>query len=876
MKTPLLVLASCFSLGILLARLLPADSPHTGLLLAAVGLALVGGLGALRWRRLRVAGALVVAGFVLAGAAGAGAYHNRFSPRDIHNLAAWGFRLDRDVEVEGVVVTAPVRTPYGFVFDLGCRRVASAGLKRAARGSVRIRMFTPSDAKSWAAADALHLRYGDEIEAPMQLEKPSVYRNPGGFNFRWWMEEIQNISWEGGIRSPLAVRKLAESQASGFSMVVARVRSRLLNGIDRLYPPWTPEGRDGAVLKAVLLGDRSSLDSTTLNNFRQSGLYHLLVVAGLHIGLLAAVVLFFLQVFRAGESWRAAILLAFLFSYAMLVEQRAPTLRATLMIAAYLLGRFLYRDRVALNAVGFAALVLLVYKPAWLFEAGFDFSFSAALVIAALAIPILDRTTQLYRKALRNLGESWRDANFTPRRAQLRVELRMLSAWARSRVAFLDRHPRVAEFAATLPLRLLLWTAELALFSAIIQIGLFMPMAEAFHRITLAGIGLNTLALPLMTLLIAVAVPTVILAATLPALAVWPGKVLLWVTNAVLALTELPRLPAWMSYRVPGPPFWVAVGFALALAAAALAIRRSLRAFWASMAVFAVFALLVVTHPFAPRLPKGTLELTALDCGPGSGRALFAALPDGTTLLADACGRARFGPVSGRWDPGEEIVSPYLWSLGLERVDIVVVRNASDENLRALDSVLHNFKVRELWHGPEMSSPAYRTLAHAAGERGVTIREVAAGDQEILGRSRVRVLWPLTTLGDSDLAREDESPVVRIAASGGSALLLGRAEERAEEAAAGSGNSMASEVVELAQTDRDMLSQPQFLAQVNPRIVLITGGGTADPESDRPEPPLAPGHSGMQVFSTAADGAVTVEINGARLAVHCYQPPAHR
>ena len=46
-----------------------------------------------------------------------------------------------------------------------------------------------------------------------------------------------------------------------------------------------------------------------------------------------------------------------------------------------------------LNAVGFAALVLLVYRPAWLFEAGFQLSFSAALLIAGLAVPILERTT---------------------------------------------------------------------------------------------------------------------------------------------------------------------------------------------------------------------------------------------------------------------------------------------------------------------------------------------------------------------------------------------------------------------------------------------------------------------------------------------------
>ena len=78
------------------------------------------------------------------------------------------------------------------------------------------------------------------------------------------------------------------------------------------------------------------------------------------------------------------------FSIPFLVEQRAPTLRATLMISLYLLARVLYRDHSTLNTIGLAALVLLLCRPAWLFESGFQLSFSAALLIAGLAAPILE------------------------------------------------------------------------------------------------------------------------------------------------------------------------------------------------------------------------------------------------------------------------------------------------------------------------------------------------------------------------------------------------------------------------------------------------------------------------------------------------------
>ena len=76
------------------------------------------------------------------------------------------------------------------------------------------------------------------------------------------------------------------------------------------------------------------------------------------------------------------------------------------MISLYLLARLLGRDHSALNAIGLAAMILLLSRPAWLFESGFQLSFSAALLIAGLVAPILERTTEPYRRALRNLDET--------------------------------------------------------------------------------------------------------------------------------------------------------------------------------------------------------------------------------------------------------------------------------------------------------------------------------------------------------------------------------------------------------------------------------------------------------------------------------------
>jgi len=868
MKCPLLILAVCFALGILAAHLLAPDFAGISLLIAAASACLLLGLISLRRERIRISACLALAGFVFAGMAAAAGFQYRFLPNDVHYLSGWGVDLKRSVETEGMIASNPIRSHNSFRFDLECRRIEHGGEWRKVRGKIQVRLFTPANAQSWAAIEALGLHYGNLIQAPVRFEKPGVYQNPGSFDFRWWLQAINDISWEGTVRNPLAVRKISESRASRLSLLVQNVRSSLLQGIDRLYPQWSPEGRVGAVLKAVLLGDRSSLDSDTVENFRQSGLYHLLVISGLHVGLLASVLLFFLYRLRVGETWRAAWLLMFLGTYSLLVEQRAPTLRASLMIAAYLLARYLYRDRPGLDAVGLAALVLLFHRPAWLLEAGFDLSFSAALLIVGLAIPILGRTTAPYGRALVRLGNVDRDINLAPRHAQFRVELRMIIGWLKTKFSFLHRHPAFCEQAVIMPIRIVLWTADLVLFSAILQLGLLMPMAATFHRIAIVGIGLNTLAFPLMTLLIAVAVPTVILAATIPILAVLPGKLLFWVTSALLALTEFRGEPLWMSYRVPGPPAWIAVGFALAVVGVALTLRRSRRALLVSVCLFSAFAGLVVSYPFTPQIPRGTLEVTALDCG--RGEALFGVLPDGTTLLVDAGGRESFGPDMGRWNPGEEIVSPYLWSRGIKSIDIAVLGGASDENVNAMAAILRNFRVGELWRSSQMSRAGDLPLLETARERKVRVRDIMAGVSEGRGSADIQVLWPSVAWRGKRLPFSDWSPVLRIVDPQGSIFLRGITDDRVESILADSGNELSSDVLESARPLSGITSRRKFLQRVNPGMVLETGGRDATGEGRRYLRVQKAGSPDVPVFNTANDGAVTVDVKNSTLSVRCY------
>src|SRR5262249_6109044 len=145
----------------------------------------------------------------------------------------------------------------------------------------------------------------------------------------------------------------------------------------------------------------------------------------------------------------------------------APVWRATLMLALYFATRLVYRQRATLNTIGAAGLALLLIRPDALLSSSFQLSFASVLVIAGIAIPLMQRVTQPYRRALRNIETTNYDVYLPPRMAQLRLDLRLVAG-------------RLAKFiGARIPLptmalagRGLLIVCDFLLISAILQIGL--------------------------------------------------------------------------------------------------------------------------------------------------------------------------------------------------------------------------------------------------------------------------------------------------------------------------------------------------------------------------------------------------------------------
>jgi competence protein ComEC len=177
----------------------------------------------------------------------------------------------------------------------------------------------------------------------------------------------------------------------------------------------------------MLLGEESFMGRSLKLDFQRSGTYHVLVVSRLKVGILALVALWALRRFHAGQVVPSVLTIALIAGYAILTDVGAPVWRAALMLAIYLTARLLYRQRSTLNAIGAAGLALLIIDPKQFLGASFQLSFLCVLIIAGIAMPLLDRTLQPYSRATRHLDATGYDMALEPSLTQWRLDLRMIA-----------------------------------------------------------------------------------------------------------------------------------------------------------------------------------------------------------------------------------------------------------------------------------------------------------------------------------------------------------------------------------------------------------------------------------------------------------------
>ncbi|MBE0478737.1 ComEC family competence protein, partial [Candidatus Aerophobetes bacterium] len=300
------------------------------------------------------------------------------SSRDICHFASSG----ENFEVEGKIISSPhffegIRKRITFVLQTERikqdKEISSLSQNEwiDVKGRIWVNSFYPYK----------NLDYGDRVLIRGKLFLPE--ESAGEENFSW-----RNYLAYQGIFSQINTGKVDVLQRNQGNFLVHLAFSTadwMKDVISQGLPhPFS------ATLKGMMLGDRETLPPNILNSFRVTGTAHVLVVSGLHVGLLLLII--FSLVRLIGFSQRIAFLVSMpvIFYYAILTGLRPPIVRASLMAIIGIICYFLDRQVPLIIILFLAAFFILIINPLSLFTVSFQLSFLAVGGIVYLT-PYLEK-----------------------------------------------------------------------------------------------------------------------------------------------------------------------------------------------------------------------------------------------------------------------------------------------------------------------------------------------------------------------------------------------------------------------------------------------------------------------------------------------------
>ncbi|RJP86700.1 MAG: ComEC family competence protein [Desulfobacteraceae bacterium] len=758
----------------------------------------------------------------------------------------------RTWKITGTLQAEPVFQTYRRKCVLGhlsLSPVSGKTLPFPVRGQIQVNLY----------GKGKDLSIGDRTTLTGEIRPFRSFQNPGGFDYTRYMT-WQHI-W-GSVSASANKISAVSSDTAGPQSWVNAIRENIRVLIRRASQS-NKDGDAGAVLAALIIGDRGGITPALQEAFSRAGVSHVLAISGLHVGIVATAafvffnwVLSFFQplLMRAWTKKGAAMAAVFpVVFYGVLAGMPPSTQRAVVMAVVFLFTFLIERDHDLLNTIALAALVILIAHPPALFSISFQLSFAAVL---SIAWGMLAFRNTIYQSRL--------GRNF------------------------------LIKFAATLffvTLFAVIGTAPLVMYY--------------FNIFSAAGLLANLVVVPLMGSFVVITglFSALILYPVSHQAALWGLQVCDAVLKPVIVFVKTLSQMEWSAVHTITPSILEIACYYLLVSGVMLLIMPKAnsgikpeaqqplqanggasagringrgpisRSRWASLMIVAAIGVLSADMLYWAnrRLWHDDFRVTVLDVGQGN--AALLEFPKGDCAVIDGGGFSD----NAVFDTGGMVLAPFLWRNKIRTVDTVILTHPDADHLNGLIYILKHFHVRQVisTHQPA-DSGSYREFLALVQNNHMSHPDFNGMEKTVsISGVTLQFLYPFShpTGEFRAAAKAQDSPdtnnhslVIRAALGEFSILFPGDIERAGEkELAAAAPEGLLSTVLIAPHHGSNTSSSPAFLDAVHPETVIISSG-----KPDRfPSPVVLDRykHRNYQLFRTDENGAIRIVTDGKGMTV---------
>ncbi len=270
--------------------------------------------------------------------------------------------------LEGVIESDPVYQTKNITFIINAKNLKIAETWQKVCGKVLVKVFNKGD-----------FSYGDRLFLEGKLYKTYYFLISERLNYRDFLKH-QGIYSIFSVKKGSLIKKIATNQGNPIVRFALKIRHRLKEVVGNNL-----SSLSASILNAIILGERHKLPADVKEVLVNSGTVHIIAISGLHLGIVAFIILIFFKLIRMPRKWCCILTIPILIIYCLLTGSRTPVIRATIMATILLIGYILEREVDIFNSLSLAGLIILAINPWQLFDVSFQLSFMSIISIVGLS-----------------------------------------------------------------------------------------------------------------------------------------------------------------------------------------------------------------------------------------------------------------------------------------------------------------------------------------------------------------------------------------------------------------------------------------------------------------------------------------------------------